>query len=290
MMRTVALGQIRMKRGQVERSLKKHLAWSVDARRQGADLIVFPELSLSGYEHTPDTVDASSITPSDPAIQLLRTASRRIDLVVGFAEKVEEIGRTVYYNTSAYFSRGEVVYWHRKLQLVDYPPFSEGQVFQAGQEMRCFETVFGPTSLLICNDVWYAPWGFLAVQEGAGLLIYPAASREGLLAHYLDIPASWELINRYQATLYGAYIVFVNYAGRQAKSPYWGGSTVIDPRGQLVAQAPRYEEALVVAEIDLEAVQAQRSKAPLVRDARPELLLHAFQRWHDTCRQSSAEH
>ncbi|MFQ5612051.1 MAG: nitrilase-related carbon-nitrogen hydrolase [Anaerolineae bacterium] len=268
----LALAQIEMKPAPLRERLDTHLAWADEARRQGAALIVFPELSLSGDGLTPAEVQAAALGEDDAAIHTLQQASQDIDLVAGFVERQEGPERPRYYNASAYFSRGEVRYWHRKLQPVGYPPFSEGDIFTPGERLACFSTPFGQTSLMICNDAWFAPWTFLAAQYGAGLFIYPAASREGALAQSLDIPATWSLINRYHAALYGAYVVFVNYAGERGGLRYWGGSQVVGPGGAVVAQAAGAGETLLLAEIDLDAVRRQRLAAPLVRDARPGLL------------------
>jgi predicted amidohydrolase len=108
--------------------------------------------------------------------------------------------------------------------------------------------------------------------DGAEILIVPANSARGTLKDRLDIPSTWEYMNRAYSAMLGFYTIFINRVGARrdmyGEYPYWGGSEIIDPQGQVVIKGPYNEEALIFGEIDISEVSLQRYRAPLVRDAR----------------------
>src|SRR5262245_27452285 len=121
--RTVALAQIAPKLGHVRANLTRHLEIIDRARAAGADLVVFPELSLTGYD-LQDLVPEVAVSRDAEVLTRLAQASRDIDLVVGF---VEEDPQHRFYNAAAYLSAGAVVHVHRKLHLPTYGLFQEGR-------------------------------------------------------------------------------------------------------------------------------------------------------------------
>jgi predicted amidohydrolase len=132
---------------------------------------------------------------------------------------------------------------------------------------------------MICNDTWHTVAPYLAALEGAQALLVPASSARGTLQHHLDIPSTWMCMNRTYSATMGFYTVFVNRVGLfRGRFPFWGGSEIIGPRGEVVVQAPLDREALVIGEIDLNRVRAQRRAAPILRDAPLGVLQQAFTR------------
>ncbi len=150
----LALAQINTVLGDVNRNLEKHLELIKEARNKGADLIIFPELSLTGYI-LQDLVPTVALHPddSDPVFNQLLEASRAIDIMVGF---VEEDSRNRFFIASAYLSDGKVLHVHHKVYLPTYGMFDEGRFFAEGDGVNAFDTRFGRVGMLICEDFWHA--------------------------------------------------------------------------------------------------------------------------------------
>jgi predicted amidohydrolase len=266
----VALAQIDPASENVQSNLETHIEYIQKSIHEGADLIVFPELSLSGETLGPESEDVSLATDS-ATINAILQLSQEIDIVVGVNERSET---SLYdrYNAAFYLSKRTLVHRHRKLFLVNYAVFEEAKHYTPGFNLQAFDTRLGRICMLVCNDVWHAPSPYIAALDGAEILIVPTNSARGTLKDRLDIPATWEYMNRAYSAMLGFYTIFVNRVGTRrdmyGEYPYWGGSEIIDAQGQVVVKAPYDEEALIFAEIDTAQVSLQRHRAPLVRDAR----------------------
>ena len=166
----LALAQIATKLGDVQFNLEKHLDYIEQAKAQKADLIVFPELSLTGYmlQDLASTV-AHRPVEDDLVFQPLLKASQNLDIVVGF---VDEDSRHRFYIASTYLSGGRVLHVHHKLYLPTYALFDEGRFFTRGDTLRAFDTRFGRVGLLICEDFWHASPPYLLWLDGADLLLF----------------------------------------------------------------------------------------------------------------------
>ena len=274
----LALAQINTKLGNVPANLEKHLTLAKQASQVGVDLLIFPELSLTGYV-LQDLVPTVSCRPesSDPFFQQLLDASLNIDLVVGF---VDEDSRHRFYIASAYLSQGEVVHVHHKVYLPTYGLFDEGRFFAPGESVQAFETRFGRFGMLICEDFWHASPPYILWQDGADVLLFSSASPgRGLEGESKLESSNWvEHTNRAYASLFTIFVAHTNRSGFEDGLNFWGGSTVFDPNGKLVAQAPYFEEALTIAEVDLNQLHRTRARLPLLRDERPELLQRELER------------
>ena len=171
---TLALAQINTRLGDVPANLEKHLQLASEAHASGADLLVFPELSLTGYVlQDLATAVAHRPHPDDPIFRPLLEASREIDLVVGF---VDEDPRNRFYIASAYLSGGKVVHVHHKLYMATYGLFDEGRFFAWGDSVQAFDTRFGRLGILICEDFWHASPPYLLWLDGAEMLLFTSAS------------------------------------------------------------------------------------------------------------------
>jgi predicted amidohydrolase len=161
------------------------------------------------------------------------------------------------------------VHVQRKLYLPQYLDFVERDLFAPGDALRAFDTTAGRAATLICNDAWQPMLPALAVQDGARLLLVPSASStavDGVDRYWLDL-------TRFYAQMLECYVVFVNRVGSDDGFTFWGGSHVVDPTGTVVAEAPRFEETVLVVDLDLARVDEQRHALPLVgHDARVDLL------------------
>lgn len=274
----LALAQFNTRLGNVEANLEKHLEMIDEARRSGAELVVFPELSLTGYalQDLVPTV-AHRADKGDPVFRPLFEASRDVDLVVGF---VDEDNRHRFYIASAYLSRGELVHIHHKVYMPTYGLFDEGRFFAWGDCIRAFDTRFGRMGILICEDFWHASPPYVLWLDGADVFILTSASPgRGLSSEPQLDSARWvEHINRAYASLFTSFIVHANRTGYEDGLNFWGGSTVFDPNGELQAKGPYHQEALTYSVLDLNALHRTRARLPLLRDERTSLVMRELER------------
>lgn len=275
---TLALAQMNTYLGDVEANLEKHLKLAHEAKQSGADLLIFPELSLTGYV-LQDLASSVSHRPSDqdPIFAPLLTASQELDLVVGF---VDEDSRSRFYIASAYLSQGQVLHVHHKVYLPTYGLFDEGRFFAWGDSIRAFDTRFGRFGILICEDFWHASPPYLLWLDGADLLLFTSASPGRGLSSKPELEsARWvEHINQAYASLFTIFVAHANRVGYEDGLNFWGGSTVFDPNGELLAKGPYHEEALIFREIDLSQLHRTRTRLPLLRDERTALVMRELLR------------
>ena len=275
---SIALAQISTSLGNVQANLEKHIDLVQQAHQAGADLLIFPELSLTGYvlqDLTP--VVARQPSSQDPTFRHLLQASKKLDMVVGF---VEEDQRHRFFIAGAYLSQGNVVHVHRKVYLPTYGLFDEGRFFAWGNSVRAFDTRFGRCGILICEDFWHASPPYLLWLDGADLFLFTSASPgRGLRNEPQLESARWvEHINRAYASLFTAFVTHTNRVGYEDGLNFWGGSTVFDPNGELLAKGPYHQEALTLAEVDLNQLHRTRIRLPLLRDERTALTMRELGR------------
>ena len=268
---TAALAQIYPKLADLKHNLDKHLDYIEQALARGADLIVFPELSLTGYQVqdlAPEVALRSQA--DDPVFASLLQASQNIDIAVGF---VHEDRRKRFYIASAYLSAGEVLHIHHKLYLPTYAMFDESRYFARGHRVRAFDTRFGRLGMLICEDFWHISPAWLLWLDGADLFIFNSSSpSRGLNQGERLAGARWvELVNQAYGSLFTSYILHCNRVGYEDGKNFWGGSSVVDPDGEFMTHGLYFEEALIIQEIDLNQLHRTRARLPLLRDERPGL-------------------
>jgi NAD+ synthase (glutamine-hydrolysing) len=268
----LALAQIATKLGNVQTNLEKHLDYIEQAQTQKADLIVFPELSLTGYI-LQDLVSTISHKPTDddPVFKPLLKASRNLDIVAGF---VDEDTRHRFYIASAYLSAGRVLHVHHKVYLPTYALFDEGRFFAHGDSIRAFDTRFGRVGMLICEDFWHASPPYLLWLDGADILLFSSASPGRGLNKHDKLESAWwvENVNQSYANLFTSFVVHSNRVGYEDGLNFWGGATVYDPMGERIANGPYFEEALTMATLDLNQLRRTRARLPIMRDERAELV------------------
>ena len=274
----IAQAQINTKLGEIESNLQKHLELIELAVQKEVDLITFPELSLTGYFLQDLTPSVARVPGSaDPTFHQLLDASQQIDILVGF---VEDDIRHRFYISCAYLSHGEVVHIHRKVYLPTYGLFDEGRFFAWGDRVRAFDTAFGRFGILICEDFWHASPPYLLWLDGAEVMLLVSASPgRGLTKEPRLESANWvEQINKAYASLFTTFVVHTNRTGYEDGLNFWGGSTVVDPDGKVIAHGPYHEEALIFSELDLGQLRRTRSRLPILRDERTSLMLSELQR------------
>ncbi|MGD3106584.1 nitrilase-related carbon-nitrogen hydrolase [Streptomyces sp. YGL11-2] len=261
----IALAQTDCVLGDVPENLRIAREQIEQAAAQGADLVVFPELSLHGY-HLGALKRDKSIEASDS--RLLELSTLGPDVLVGFHEHTSLRA----YNTSAHYADGALVHAHRKLYLPNYLAWEERKHVSPGQSLRAYELTKSKTggrgATLVCNDAWQPVLPWLAVQDGAEVLFVPTNSAASLDPEAMDTGLYWDTLLAYTAKMLQCWVVFVNRVGNEHGATFWGGSRVVDPRGAVVAQAPKWEPALVTVDIDLAEARRQRRAVPLVAEAR----------------------
>jgi len=274
----VALAQIDCALGDVEENARRAREAIAEAGAAGVDLVVFPELSLSGYAVGTVSADVA-LRPDDPTILGLSEEAGDVGLVVGFVED----GPVHTYNSAVHLQNGSIVHTQRKVYLPTYGRFEEHKHFRPGQALRAYDTAWGRCAVLICNDAWQAPLPFLAVHDGARMLIVPTCSPLDPEAGTdpAAIETDWSDLLRFHARFLQTWVVFVNRVGEEAGMSFWGGSRVIDPWGRTIAEAPHGQPALVCAELDLTAVRQARRERPLLKEPRLDLLTREFDRLAD---------
>lgn len=275
---TIGLVQMKTKLGDVQANLEKHLAYVEQAAAQGVQLVVFPELSLTGYV-LQDLVPTVSHRPSadDPIFAKLLEASHKLDLMVGF---VDEDVRHRFFIAAAYLSKGKVVHVHHKVYLPTYGLFDEGRFFAWGDGIRAFDTQWGRVGMLICEDFWHASPPYLLWLDGADVLLMQSASPgRGVGADERPESSRWvEHVNQAYASLFTNFVVHTNKVGFEDGLSFWGGATMFDPNGELIVRGPYYEEALTVATIDLGQLHRTRARLPILRDERTGLVMRELTR------------
>lgn len=269
---TIGLAQMYPKLGDVRANLECHLDYARRAAEQGVDVLVFPEMSMTGYQ-VQDLVPEVSLrtTGDDPIFKHLLEASRAVDMVVGF---VHEDTRNRFYIAQAYLAQGALLHVHHKLYLPTYGIFDDSRYFAQGNHVRAFDTRFGRVGLLICEDFWHTSPAYVLWMDGADMLILSSCSPgRGLNeSHRLGSTRWVELVNQAYGSMFTSYIVHCNRVGYEDGKVFWGGSSVVDPDGEFMTHGLYFEEALITQEIDLNQLHRTRARLPLLRDERPGLV------------------
>jgi N-carbamoylputrescine amidase len=259
----ISLAQVDAVLGDVDGNLLQAQQVVAESTRAGSDLVVFPELHLTGYSVGSLPEDVSM--PADDE-RLARLAAGPIAVLAGFVEDGPGIHT---YNSAGYFREGRLVHLHRKLYLPTYMSFEERKHFTPGPAMRAFPGVGGTRmAVLVCNDAWQPQLAFLATQDGARVLLITAASAQSQFPAHFDSRTYWRDITRFYARMFQLFVVFVNRVGTEGELRFWGGSHVVDPWGEIVAEAPEGEEHVLTADIDIADVRRRRRAIPLVKEAR----------------------
>lgn len=268
----IGLAQIYPKLGDVNANLTKHLDYIAQAKARGVELMIFPELSLTGYQ-VQDLVPEVAIRayPDDPTFAQLLTASHDLDVVFGF---VQQDSRNRFYIASAYLSKGECLHIHRKIYLPTYAMFDEARYFDMGEHVRAFDTRFGRVGMLICEDFWHVSPPYLLWMDGADMFILQSSSpSRGLdMGDTLSVMRWVELVNQAYGSIFTNYVLHCNRVGYEDGKNFWGGSSVVNPDGEFLTKGVYFDEALITQMIDFNQVHRVRSRLPLLRDERPELL------------------
>lgn len=260
----MALAQIAPILGDRRRNFALHLDAIAKARGEQADLIVFPELSLTGY-FLRDIVPEVALSRDAPELAALVEAAAPAAIAFGF---VEESAGHQFYNAAYFGQSGRAPHVHRKVYLPTYGLFEEQRYFAAGRRIEAFDSPrFGRVGLLICEDFWHLSAAAIMQAEEVDVLVCLANSpARGVDAERPRTADIYDRLTAVYAQLIGAVVVLVNRVGFEDGLCFWGGSRVVGPDGAILAEAPLFDEAIAMAGIDPAELRRERLITPLARD------------------------
>ena len=273
----IGLAQINPRLGDVAANLTLYEQAIARAKKENVELLIFPELSLTGY-HLRDMVATVALRQDAPEFSQLRELSKSVACLVGL---VEESPDFCFYNSAVYLSAGDIRHVHRKVYLPTYGMFDEQRYFARGDSVRAFDTPYGRAATLVCEDAWHPSTVYIAALDQALMLICPSSSPLRGIADKREQDENaryWEALNRVYAETFGVFVIYANRAGFEDGVGFWGGSEVIDPFGQCIAKGRYYEEDFVTADISLDVARRKRVAAPLLRDEDIDLTINELLR------------
>ncbi len=257
--------------GDADENLAAHHQWLDRALEAGADLVIFPELSLHGY-FLRDLTQEVALKIGDPIVQELVARSKDCSIVFGFAEESDD---HCFFNSVVFAEDGKVLQVHRKVHLPDYGIFEEGRYFAAGREIETVHSKLGKFGLLICEDAWHLSGGWLHFLQGADAMILPSASpARGIDTDEPELTSqnAWRTLTAAHALFFQSWVLHCNRVGFEDGTMFWGGSCVHSPFGEMAALAHEQDEELLLFQLDSKRTRRARLMSPLRRDAQPDLI------------------
>ncbi len=260
-------------------NLTKAIARVREAAGQGAQIICLQELFTSQYfcQIEDHKYFALAEEIPGPSTEALCDVARELEVVI-IASLFERRTAGLYHNTAAIIDAdGTYLGKYRKMHIPDDPLFYEKFYFTPGDlGFRAWQTRYAKIGVCVCWDQWYPEAARLTALRGAQILFYPTAIgwHPSEKAHYGDRQHSaWETIQRGHAIANGCYVVVPNRVGHEAPDggdgiQFWGQSFVADFSGQIMARASVEKEEILVTELDLDALDTQRTHWPFFRDRR----------------------
>jgi NAD+ synthase (glutamine-hydrolysing) len=269
----IALAQTAPRLGALDENLARHHELIVEARAAGADLVVFPELGLTGYQ-LQDLASEVAMRLDDARLAELASETRDgASAVVSF---VEESGDHRLFIAAALMEDGEIRHVHRKVFLPTYGQFDERRFFAPGDVIRATPSRLGVgVGIAVCEDFWHLQVPQLLALDGAQVLINVSSSPGRDLAARNEVglgtATSWRTLMRTYAQLTTSFVVFVNRVGVDESMTFWGGSEVIGPSGEPIFSAPFFDDDVYLVDVNLDDIRRERIALPLLRDERLEL-------------------
>jgi len=273
----VVLAQTNPRLGDLHANLADHLERIERAASEGADLIVFPELSLTGY-FLRDQVFELGLTLDSPEIGRLVDASRRISIAFGCVERSAE---ERFYNSLVFLEDGEVLGTHRKVHLVSYGMFDEERDFAAGEGFSIIESKLGRFGPLLCEDLWHVPSSYVHfLNDAEALLVASASPARGVDASGTGLASqeTWDTLLRACSLFYRIWVLYAGRVGWEDGIGFGGGTQVLDPFGAVAGRIEGIEAGSLEARLDRASLRRSRVEAPLRRDEKPWVLGAELQR------------
>ena len=257
------------------------------AKAKGVDLILFPELSLTGY-FVRDHYHEAALRMNSKEIRQLAKATKGTAAVVGFIEESQAMN---FYNSALVAVDGEILFAYRKLNLPNYGVFEERKIFSGGKHVRVFKLKGLTVAPFICNDLWHPSLPYLGITQKADIFLTLFNSSRGSMGSEFSNIESWNIINRFYSRVFGVYNLCANRVGceifedRRASDGdmedfegvemddnpfrFWGGSEIINPFGQAIVTAALFDPDAVFAKISRDLIRTKRIVLPYLRNDDP---------------------
>jgi len=260
----VALAQISCKVGDKKQNINIMKKKIKQAKEKGANLVIFPELSLTGYLNRDLAYELAEPIPGSSIYSLEEIAKKEnIHIVFGMPEQSEK-AHAVLYNTAVLLGPDGLIGKYRKTHLPTHSVFEEKRYFRLGYEAPVFETEIGKIGLTICYDMFFPEISRLLRLKGSQLIVCISASPAVRSRFFEVFTAARALENT-------VFLAYVNLVGVENGLQFWGGSRTIAPDGSILAKAKYDEEDLVIGTIDYADLERAEAFVPTLRDLRPEL-------------------
>ncbi len=260
----ISLAQINCKRADKKENLKKIENFVKKAKKQSANLVVFPELSLTGYVVRDQIYELAETIPG-PSTQAVEKISEKtqMHIVFGMPELSEKTKATIY-NTAVLVGPKGYIGKYRKMYLPTHSVFEEKRYFRPGYQPAVFDTELGKIGLIICYDIFFPEVSRLTRLKGAQLIVCISAS-PGVRKTFFEILTAARAIEN------TAFLAYVNLVGIENGLQFWGGSRLIAPNGKTLVKAKYDEEDLVTCDVNYSDIKSIEIFVPTLKDLRPEL-------------------
>jgi NAD+ synthase (glutamine-hydrolysing) len=273
----LAIAQLRPRKGAYQENLGRlgAVLRDIAGRSDPPELVVGPEAALTGYfleGGVRELAVSADQLFTDLAAQHRSAGAPTLDIALGFYE----VHQNRLFNSALYATLGGpdagVRHVHRKIFLPTYGVFDEERFVEAGRSVQAFDTRWGRAAILICEDAWHSFTPMLAALSGAQLIIVPSASPARGVAGADEAPgrpdslARWSRLAQDIAGEHGVYVALAQLVGFEGGKAFPGGSLITTPRGELLAEAPVFEETLLEATLDFEEITRARTDLPLLAD------------------------
>jgi predicted amidohydrolase len=272
----IRLAQTSPALGDVAANLDQHLEAIEAARADGAGLLVFPELSLTGY-FLNDLTDEVAMPLDGKVVKKIVAAAKDRAVAFGLVERARDHR---LYNACVYAEKGKILHVHRKVHLPTYGIFDDGRYLAPGSAFDAFDTSFGKVGILICEDAWHMASSYLLFLQNADLILCPSASPGRGLDERGEVSSlrAWQSVLEALSQLFQTYVAYCNRVGVEDGMSFFGGSRVVDPFGSVVAQVGGLDPGAATARLEDAALRRARLFAPMRRDERPEMVLRQLRR------------
>lgn len=260
----IALAQISCRQGNKRENLETIKRNVARAKKENARLVVFPELSLTGYVVRDQVYDLAERIPGPSTRAIERTAKANgMYIIFGMPEISEKTNSTLH-NAAVIAGPEGYIGKYRKMYLPTHSVFEEKRYFRPGYQASVYDTEIGKIGMIICYDIYFPEVTRLMRLDGAQLIVCISASPAVRRSYFETLTAARAIENT-------AFLAYVNLAGIEDGLQFWGGSRLLGPSGTIIAQAKYDKEDFTVAEVDYNDLRAVEAFVPTLRDLRPEL-------------------
>lgn len=277
----------------IEKNMEEVLSRIQEGRKRGADLIVFPELALTGY-FVGQKYHEVALRMDSREVKRLAESTKGTAAVIGFIEESRSMN---FYNSALVAVDGKILFAYRKLNLPNYGVFEERKYFSSGKRIPVFRLKEFNVAVFICNDLWHPSLPYLGVVQKADIFVSIFNSSQGSMGTEFSNIESWEIIDKFYSRIFGIYNICANRVGEESfreaqslsgaskkasaniQSPetahidkvysFWGGSEVVNPFGQVIAKAAYHKTDEIITDVSRELVRRKRLLLPYLRNDDP---------------------